>query len=351
MTHGITSNTAGLIYFGESGGLNEATSDIFGTMVEFSAANPADPGDYYIGEKIVKPAFGSPALRRMDQPSSDGSSFDCWDLTEGAQDVHFSSGVGNHFFYLLAEGTAAKTIGGLPHRGTSCNATSFTGIGRAASAAIWWRALSVYMTSTTGYIDARDATIRAARDLYPTTPSRCAAVVRAWNAVSVPEGYWTCAGPLDEGASTITTNPGFESGTTGWTFGGTAVATGDPAIGFPHSGSKWANFNNVGTSNTSTVTRSVTVPSSATATLRFDMLVYSEDASFSEFDTFDVLVNGVAIGAAGHWSNQQANNTYVRWDVPMGAYAGQTVTLRFQGVEDASGLSQFLVDDVTLTPR
>ena len=40
MTHGVTSNTANLIYSGESGGLNEAVSDIFGTMVEFYANNP-----------------------------------------------------------------------------------------------------------------------------------------------------------------------------------------------------------------------------------------------------------------------------------------------------------------------
>ena len=45
--------TANLTYSGESGGLNEATSDIFGTMVEFYANNANDPGDYYIGEEIM----------------------------------------------------------------------------------------------------------------------------------------------------------------------------------------------------------------------------------------------------------------------------------------------------------
>ena len=43
MSHGVTENTANLTYSGESGGLNEATSDIFGTMVEFYAANANDP--------------------------------------------------------------------------------------------------------------------------------------------------------------------------------------------------------------------------------------------------------------------------------------------------------------------
>ena len=44
MSHGVTENTADLTYSGESGGLNEATSDIFGTMVEFYAEQRQRPG-------------------------------------------------------------------------------------------------------------------------------------------------------------------------------------------------------------------------------------------------------------------------------------------------------------------
>ena len=73
MSHGVTANTAGLNYTGESGGLNEATSDIFGTGVEFYANNAADPGDYLIGEKIDINGDGTP-LRYMDKPSKDGGS-------------------------------------------------------------------------------------------------------------------------------------------------------------------------------------------------------------------------------------------------------------------------------------
>ncbi|WP_033260503.1 M4 family metallopeptidase, partial [Kitasatospora setae] len=137
MSHGVTAATANLTYSGESGGLNEATSDIFGTMVEFYANNPSDPGDYYIGEKLNMSA-GS--LRRMDNPASDGNSLGCWTSGAGQVDVHYSSGIGNHFFYLAAEGTGAKTIGGLAHNGTTCNNDTFTGIGRDKAAAVWYRA-------------------------------------------------------------------------------------------------------------------------------------------------------------------------------------------------------------------
>ena len=91
MSHGVTENTAGLAYSGESGGLNEATSDIFGTMVEFFAANPDDPGDYLIGEQFdLKKHLG---FRRMDNPASDGSSVNCWSSGTKNLDVHYSSGV------------------------------------------------------------------------------------------------------------------------------------------------------------------------------------------------------------------------------------------------------------------
>ncbi|MEV0554838.1 M4 family metallopeptidase [Streptomyces sp. NPDC050597] len=185
MSHGVTSKTAALTYSGEPGGLNEATSDIFGTLVEFYAKNPADPGDWRIGEKIVKSGFGRSALRYMDQPSKDGNSADCWTSTVGDLDVHYSSGVANHFAYLLAEGSGPKTIGGVAHNGTTCNGAKVTGIGKAKLGAIWYRALTVYMTSSTKYAGARVATLSAAKDLYGASSAEYRAVGAAWSAVSV----------------------------------------------------------------------------------------------------------------------------------------------------------------------
>jgi Zn-dependent metalloprotease len=189
MSHGLTSATAGLIYSGEPGGLNESTSDVFGTMVEFRAKNKADRGDYFIGETIMKD--GS-FLRRMDDPSADGVSASCWDTSVQDLDPHYSSGVGNHFFYLLAEGTGTKTIGGREHHSTACDGSTVRGIGRLAAAQIWYRALTVSMTSTTTYSEARDAMVAAAAHLYGADSRRCTATMRAWNAVDVT-GSTTCA--------------------------------------------------------------------------------------------------------------------------------------------------------------
>nr|WP_263108211.1 M4 family metallopeptidase [Kitasatospora sp. DSM 101779] len=184
MSHGVTANTAGLNYSGESGGLNEATSDIFGTGVEFYANLAADKGDYLIGELININGDGTP-LRYMDKPSKDGGSADYWSSGVGNLDVHYSSGVGNHFFYLLAEGSGAKTINGVSYNSPTSNGSTVTGIGRDKALQVWYRALSVYMTSTTDYKGARTATLNAAKDLYGATSTEYAQVAAAWAAVNV----------------------------------------------------------------------------------------------------------------------------------------------------------------------
>jgi zinc metalloprotease ZmpA len=185
MSHGVTSRTARLVYSGESGGLNEATSDIFGTLVEFYAGNSQDTGDYLIGEKVVRPGLGRDALRYMDKPSKDGSSVDHWSSSVGGISVHHSSGVANHFAYLLAEGSGTKTINGVTYDSPTYNRSTVTGIGRAKLGAIWYRALTVYMTSSTNYAGARTVTLNAARDLYGAAGTEYNAVAAAWSAVNV----------------------------------------------------------------------------------------------------------------------------------------------------------------------
>ncbi|AYC41428.1 M4 family metallopeptidase [Streptomyces griseorubiginosus] len=185
MSHGVTSKTAALTYSGESGGLNEATSDIFGSLVEFYAGNSSDLGDYLIGEKIVRSGFGRDALRYMDKPSKDGKSADSWSSSVGNLDVHYSSGVANHFAYLLAEGSGPKTINGVSYNSPTSNGSTVTGIGRDKLGAIWYRALTVYMTSSTNYAGARTATLNAAKDLYGAGSTEYNAVAAAWSAVNV----------------------------------------------------------------------------------------------------------------------------------------------------------------------
>jgi Zn-dependent metalloprotease len=184
MSHGVTSATAGLNYSGESGGLNEGTSDIFGTGVEFYADNASDKGDYLIGEKIDINGDGSP-LRYMDKPSKDGGSADYWSSGVGNKDVHYSSGVANHFFYLLSEGSGKKTINGVDYDSPTSDGSTVTGIGRDKALQIWYKALTTYFTSTTNYKQARAGTLSAASDLYGADSTEYKAVAAAWSGVNV----------------------------------------------------------------------------------------------------------------------------------------------------------------------
>ncbi|MCM1944563.1 M4 family metallopeptidase [Streptomyces hydrogenans] len=184
MTHGLTSVTAKLVYSGESGGLNEATSDIFAAAVEFYANNANDKGDYLVGEKIDIRGNGTP-LRYMDKPSKDGSSKDAWYSGIGSIDVHYSSGPANHFFYLLSEGSGVKTVNGVTYDSPTSDGLPVTGIGIDKARLIWFKALTTKWGSSTNYAGARTGTVAVAEELYGAGSPEALAVQHAWAAVNV----------------------------------------------------------------------------------------------------------------------------------------------------------------------
>ena len=148
LTHGVTEYTAGLIYQNASGALNEAVSDIMAAMV--------DRNDWLIGEDSYTPATSGDALRYMnnpprgDQPDNYGSRYTGTGDNGG---VHINSGIFNKAAYMMAAGGTFRNV-------------SVSGIGRGRTERIWYRALSRYFGSSTGYTGARSACIRASSDLY-----------------------------------------------------------------------------------------------------------------------------------------------------------------------------------------
>ncbi|WP_409483414.1 M4 family metallopeptidase [Arsenicicoccus dermatophilus] len=192
MTHGVTEQSAGLVYEGEAGGLDEATSDIFGTAVERHAALPSDPPDYVIGEVIDLNGDGTP-LRYLDKPSRDGVSPDCWSPTLGTLDPHLSSGPLNHWYYLVSEGSGAKRIGANRYDSPTCGAGRVTGAGPEVAERVWYRTLTTKLTSTATYAEAREGAIRSAVELYGTNSPQCRSVAQAFDAIAVKPGKATCA--------------------------------------------------------------------------------------------------------------------------------------------------------------
>ncbi|WP_338868938.1 M4 family metallopeptidase [Myxococcus stipitatus] len=183
ITHGLTERTAGLQYRNESGALNEAFSDIMGVGVEWYASqkNGAVKFDWTVGEDTYTPNNGDPTdgLRDLSNPSSDGMSPDHYSKRyKGTQDhggVHINSGIPNNAFYLLSEGGKNRTS----------NDEVKQGIGIEKGLKIYSRALNFYMTPTTNFAQAREATHKAAQDLYGKDSVEAKTVLESWSAVGV----------------------------------------------------------------------------------------------------------------------------------------------------------------------
>lgn len=99
ISHGFTEQHSGLAYWAQSGGMNESFSDMAAQAAEFYSTGESS---WLIGERIVKPDSGLDALRYMETPSRDGSSIDSADDYYSGINVHYSSGVYNRLFYLMA---------------------------------------------------------------------------------------------------------------------------------------------------------------------------------------------------------------------------------------------------------
>ncbi|MGZ5199753.1 MAG: M4 family metallopeptidase [Telluria sp.] len=189
MGHGVTAATAGLIYFEESGGLNESASDINGEMTEAYARGgatgtsiPTRGNDWMIGQEITR--SGTP-LRNMIKPSRDGKSPDAWSWELRNLDVHYSSGPNNRMFYLLSQGSSADPASDAFSPYLNKWPRAMTGIGNDKAYRIWFRALTTKFTSSTDYLDARNKVYAAASELYGPGSLEATAVLRAYAAVNV----------------------------------------------------------------------------------------------------------------------------------------------------------------------
>ncbi|TDD83046.1 M4 family peptidase, partial [Actinomadura darangshiensis] len=210
MSHGVSGAIVGWDENGETGGMNEGTSDIFGTMVEFYANNPVDKPEYTMGELIDIYGNGDP-LRYMYNPSLDGQSPNCYDSNNGDLDPHYSLGPLTHWFFLAAVGSGDHGYGNSP----TCNSSTVTGIGNDKAAKIWFKALASYANSNENYADARTDSLKAAADLYGTHCTEYNTIDAAWAAVDVTGSDPVPGDCPGQGDAPRVTSPGDQSGTVG----------------------------------------------------------------------------------------------------------------------------------------
>lgn len=364
MTHGVVQYSSNLTYANESGALNESMADVFGAMVESYARGGVVNGDTWkIGEQAYTPGTAGDALRYMDNPHLAGNGgytsnddpdhySERYTGTGDSGGVHINSGIANHAFYLAANGGTHHLSG-----------VAVTGMGTSDAARIWYRALTVYMTSGTNFSGARTAMLNAATDLFGSGSTQYTRTQTAWCAV----GVGSCpAGPTPTPTATPTatptptpgnctterlSNPGFEGSASPWVGSGTGyfyTANGN----YPHGGTGYI-YLGVNTSVSGQSYQTVSIPAGC-GNLTFWLNVSSsETTTTTQYDRLFVEVrntSGTLLSTIATYSNlnRTTAGSYSLKSFSLAAYAGQTVRLQFRATMDSSITTTFRIDDVSV---
>jgi Zn-dependent metalloprotease len=189
LTHGVANEAVGFLHSGLANALAEANSDIFGKMVQAwvdgggSGGTIPDfaPGDLTRWQLGVNSRPAGP-IRYLYQPSLDGIGADAWYQGVELLDAHSAGGPVNRFFFFLSQGASAIP-GSVTH--SVYLPAGMSGIGNDRAARIWYKTLTEYLTPDANFDVARDASLRAAADLYGAGSPEQTAVQSAWAAVNV----------------------------------------------------------------------------------------------------------------------------------------------------------------------
>jgi len=344
MGHGIDDHTPGGI---SGGGTSEFIADTFGATTESFANEPApfDVPDFTVGEQIN--LVGNGPIRNMFNPAALGDP-NCFSSSIPTAEVHAAAGPGNHWFYLLAEGS--NPTNGFPTSPT-CNSSTVVGLGVQNAMKILFNAM-LMKTSTSSYPKYRTLTLQAAINLFPGSCTQFNTVKAAWNAVSVPaqSGDPTCGG--GGGGTNLLLNPGFESGATNWTATAGVI---DNSAGTARTGSFAAFLDGFGTTHTDSIFQQVAIPSTSTAAqlCYFLRINTDETSTTTQFDKLQVQLrnsSGTVLTTLATFSNLNAGtfSTYKQVCHNVGSFAGQTVRPFFLGTEDSSLQTSFFIDDTSL---
>ncbi|MCX7570658.1 M4 family metallopeptidase [Tumebacillus sp. DT12] len=196
ITHAVTERTADLVYSYQSGALNESWSDVFGNLIENKSDNT-----WLVGEDIYTPGTSGDALRSMSNPPAMGDPGHMDQYVNTSSDnggVHTNSGIPNKAFY---------------------NFVTTPGITRDNAGKVWYRALTQYLTTNSQFIDARNATIQSATDLFGAGSAEVTAVTNAWTNVGV--GGTSTPAPGDEYEPNDTQSAAYGPITSGTIYNGT----------------------------------------------------------------------------------------------------------------------------------
>ncbi|MFJ5927511.1 M1 family aminopeptidase [Kitasatospora sp. NPDC092948] len=146
-------------------------------------------------------------------------------------------------------------------------------------------------------------------------------------------------------ATQVMANGGFESGTTPWTSSSGVVTSGGSQNA--HGGTYFAWLNGYGSAHTDTLAQTVTLPAGCT-TASLSFWLHVDTAETTKTTAYDKLTAKIGTTTLATYSNLDAAAGYVKKTFDVSAYAGQTVSVSFSGVEDSALQTSFVLDDVAL---
>ncbi|MBD8868357.1 M4 family metallopeptidase [Nocardioides donggukensis] len=173
LTHAVTEHTAGLVYRGQSGALNESVSDVFASCLKQRLlGQDAVDGDWLIGAELFLPRIRARGLRSMSAP---GTAYDDPLLGRDPQPDHMSG-------YVVTDDDngGVHLNSGIPNRAFHLAATGIGGTSAHGAGAIWWQALGTVRPSA-DFATFAAATVAAAGEHAGT-------VEEAWREVGVHPG-------------------------------------------------------------------------------------------------------------------------------------------------------------------
>ncbi len=364
-THGVIDSTADLVYEGQPGALNESFADVFGALI--------DRGNWTIGETVIKsPPYPVKVLRSLEDPTL-GGYYDPRDPLSGVGQpasmkeyanlpnsrradnggVHINSGVPNHVAYLIAHAIGPEKL-----------------------EQIYYRALTQYLTPRSNFLNAANALLRAAGDLYGTDQNVLAAVRNSHTQVGMNMGGSTSVptpqpqnpndipvpepGPVQQptlpaGCTNLIQDGSFEGDGDWVQESKSSIIDGEA----PHTGKRSAWLGGTDKETTQIIYQAVRIPANATTLeLNYYRLIHSEsaggvlgglfDASKATFSTLIANDKGDLLGAVEQVDSTEGDDTWKQMRFDVSELAGKSIRLAFASENQRGNISSFFVDDVQL---